>query len=331
MNQLRNNKIFRLLRRLIKSPNKRVVIYLVCVGIATIFWLLNMLGKEYTTDLELRVKYGNLPKNKVLVNELPKKITLHVNAYGFTLLRHKLNLSFSPLLFNITDITRNAMESGKRTGYIVLANQYISEISSQLSSDVKVLGIKPDTIRFSLDKIIQKKVKVYPNVNIEVKQQYQVSGQMRIKPDSVLVSGPRFMVDTLKRVFTEYRHYKFVSKLIQEKVRLATINDIEFAQNQVQLTVPVEEYTESQMLIPIFVENAPDSIHLKLFPNRVKATFIVGLGSYSEITPSNFRMVVSWNDRKPEGSMLKVQIRKVSPFVKSVKITPEEVEYLIER
>ncbi len=316
---------------IIRRPDKRVIIYLVCVGIATVFWLLNMLGKNYTTDVDLPVQYTNLPKNKVLINELPKKITLHVDAFGFTLLRHKLNLTFSPLVFNINDFTRNMMENGKRSEYLILTNQYLNEIADQLSSDVKVISISPDTLWFNFDQMIQKKVKVYPNVRIEPKRQYQLSGPIRTRPDSVLVFGPRSVLDTLNHVSTQYQRFESVSEAIQKDVMLVGIDDIEIKEQRVELNIPIEEFTESQMLIPLSVENKPDGITIKLFPNRVKVTFFVGLSRYSEILPADFKMVVSWNEIAPGRSVLKVQTRAVPPFVKSVKIIPEEVEYIIEK
>lgn len=331
MDQLKINRIFRFLRLVVRRPDKRIIIYLVCVGIATVFWMLNMLGKEYTADLDIPVRYTNLPANKVLTTDLPKKFTLHVNAFGFTLLRHKLSLTFSPLIFNVNDFTRNMMEAGKRPNYIILTNQYLNEITDQFSSDVEVLSINPDTLHFNFDQMIQKKVKVYPNVQVEPKRQYQLSGPIRTKPDSVLVFGPRTVLDTLKQVSTRYRNFKSVSENIQDNVSLVDINDVEIKERQVTVNIPIEEFTESQMLIPISIENKPDSINLKLFPNRVKVSFLVGLSRYSEILPADFKLVVSWNEMDQSRSMLRVETRAVPPFVKSVKIIPDEVEYLIEK
>ena len=331
MDNLEINKASGAPKQVLRRPDKRVIIYLVCVGIATVFWFLNMLGKNYTADLDLPVRYGNLPKNQVLINKLPRKLTLHVNAFGFTLLRHKLNLTFSPLVFNLDDITRDMMESDKRSEYHIVTSPYLSEIADQLSSDVHVLGISPDTLHFNFDKVVPRKIKVYPNVRVEPKRQFNVSGPIRTKPDSVLVFGPRSIVDTLKFVSTQYQRFESVSEPVQKNVSLVGIANIEIKDQRVELNIPVEEFTESQMLIPLSVENKPDNINIKLFPNRVKVTFIVGLSRYSEILPSDFKLVVLWNEIIPGKSMLKVQLRAVPPFVKSVKIIPEEVEYLIEK
>jgi len=331
VDQIKINRTLGFLKSGLRRQDKRIFIYLIFVGIATIFWFLNALSKNYTVDLDFPVKYTNLPKNKVLVNELPKKFTLQVNSFGFTLLRHKLKLTFSPLVFNVNEFTRNMMETTKQSQYTILTSQYKDEIADQLSSELKVLSISPDTIHFKFDQIIRKKVKVHPNVDIELKKQYQISGPIKTKPDSVLVSGPRSILDTLKQIPTKHQSFKSVSEAIQRNVSLADMDNLTIENQRIVLNIPVEEYTESQMFIPVSVENKPDSINIKLFPNRVKVTFLVGLNRYSEISPSDFRFSVSCKDINPWKSSLKVTSQATPPFVKNVKITPEEVEYLIEK
>lgn len=325
------NKAFWFLKSGLRRQDRRIFIYLVCVGIATIIWFLNALSKNYTVDLDFSVRYTNLPKNKILVNELPKEFTLHVNSFGFTLLRHKLKLSFSPLVFNVNEFTRNMMETTEQSGYTILTSQYLDEIADQLSNELNVLSITPDTLHFNFDHIVQKNVKVYPHVQIELKKQYQLSGPIRTKPDSITVYGPKSILDTLKQVSTEYQYFKSVSEAIQRNISLVEYDNIKFENQRIVLSIPIEEYTESQLLIPVSIINKPDSINLKLFPNRVKVTYLVGLSRYSEILPGDFKLSVTWNEINPEDSRLKIEILALPPFVKSVKIIPEEVEYLIEK
>lgn len=331
MDHIDINRFLEFLKSGLKRQDRRIFIYLICVGIATIFWFLNALSKNYTVDLDFPVHYTNLPKNKILVNEPPKEFTLQVNSFGFTLLRHKLQLSFSPLVFNVNDFTRNIMETTKQSGYTIQTSQYLDEIADQLSSELKVLKITPDTLHFNFDQIVQKNIKVYPNVQIELKKQYQLSGPIRTKPDSITVYGPKSILDTLKQVETNYQTFKSVSEAIQRNVSLVDYDNLKFDNHRIVLIIPIEEYTEAQRLIPVSIINKPDSINLKLFPNRVKVTYLVGLSRYSEILPGDFKLSVSWTDLNPDNSRLKVEILALPPFVKSVKILPEEVEYLIEK
>lgn len=327
----RSYRFIRWFKLLVSRQDKRLAIYLVCVGIATIFWFLNALNKDYTVDLSFPIRYTNLPKNKILVNEPPKTLKLQVTSHGFTLLRHKLNLTFRPLAFKVNDYTKKLMETTERSRYTVSTKQNLEQIADQLINEIKVIGISPDTIQFIFDRIIDKKVKVKPRVDIEYKKQFQLAGSIKIKPDSIVVSGPQTILDTLAFVQTKPQYFKAASELIQRNLSLEEIENLAFNTKRVVLNIPIEQYTESQMMIPVSIENKPDSINVKLFPNKVKVTFSVGLSRYSEVIPDDFDFSVNWEEISLKDSRLKINVNEVPPFVNSVKISPEELEYLIER
>jgi hypothetical protein len=94
--------------------------------------------------------------------------------------------------------------------------------------------------------------------------------------------------------------------------------------------IPVEEYTEAQQSVPVMLTDTPANVKVKLFPARVKVSFLVGLSRFSEIHPEDFKLAVSYTDI--EGGQQRLRIKTVSApaFLYDVKITPEEIEYLIE-
>lgn len=310
--------------------DRHVFIYLVCVGIATLFWFLNALSKNYTVDMDFPVRYTNMPKNRVLSNVPPSKFTLQVQAYGFTLLRQKMNVSFSPIYFDVNNFTNGMMENSKQPRYNIQTNQYLGKIAEQFSSDIRILAIKPDTLNFNFDQIIRRNVKVFPNVELDLERQYQQSGLIRTIPDSVEVSGPRALLDTLRFVPTRKQLFRTVSETIRRNVSLEEIEGVEIATRRVVLNIPIEEYTESQLLIPVEVSDKPDSVNIKLFPNKVKVSFLIGLSRYAEIKPSDFDLAVAWEDIQAGKSRLKIDSRRLPPFVKSIRLIPEELEFIIE-
>ena len=65
--------------------DKRIVVFIVCLSIATVLWFLNALSKDYSTTISYPVKYVNPPGNQFLSNSPPAKFDLKVEAHGFTL------------------------------------------------------------------------------------------------------------------------------------------------------------------------------------------------------------------------------------------------------
>ena len=130
--------------------DKRIVVFMVCLLIATVLWFLNALSKEYSTTITYPVKYVNPPGNQFLSNTPPAKFDLKVEAHGFTLLRHKLNLSFSPIVLNLTNTTQNL--EGETGAYTIRSETLRSRISDQVSSEIRIIEVLPDFFTLVLDR-----------------------------------------------------------------------------------------------------------------------------------------------------------------------------------
>jgi len=235
-----------------------------------------------------------------------------------------------PLEFNVNDMTSNRMLESRRNSYAFPAKQFLSELSYQMSNDLKIMSMNPDTLFFRFDKMGQKRVKVKPVVNVNLKKQYQISGNIIIAPDSVTVNGPQSTLDTLRFVATETQQYNAVSEPVQKQVNLKPVKGLFFEHQSVELNIPVEEYTEAQQSVPIVLDNQPSDVIVKLFPAKVKISFQVGLSRFSETHPEDFKLTVSYTDIQKGKQRLKISAETVPAYIYDLKIIPEELEYLIE-
>lgn len=312
------------------KDNRRLMVFLVCLAIATVFWFLNALNKEYTVDLSFPVKYTNLPKNKILANSPPDHFTLKVNSYGFTILRHKLSMAFSPLVFNVNDFTGRRMESSESSKFRIGTRQFINRISAQVSNELRIIEIQPDSLYFEFDKIVHRKIKVEPNITYTLKQQYYLNGNITTDPDSVLVSGAESVLDTLQYVLTQKQHYKELEKNTQRNVQLEGYENLTIEPKRVILKIPLEEYTEKNLIAPVHVTDAPANVNIKLFPDKVKVSFLVALSHFSDITEADFKLTVPYSDVVEKKEMLKINLDTKPQNILSVSVVPEQVEYLIE-
>ncbi|MGE4586654.1 MAG: hypothetical protein AB7D05_04865 [Mangrovibacterium sp.] len=311
--------------------NKKLVAYLVFVGIATIFWFLNALNKQYSVELTFPVKYTNWPKGRILVSDPPREFVLRVNSFGFTLLRYKLSMAFSPLIFNVNVFTSGKIESSDRSTFKIATRPFINRLSSQVSNELKITGIYPDTLVFRFEQVVSRLVKVQPVVSYTLKRQHFLNGKIITVPDSVRVSGPGSLVDTLSFVASVPRHFKEINHSMQQQISLAGIKQLEYSTGKVMLEIPVEEYTEKQLQIPVTVRNLPADTRINLFPEKVNLSFMIGLSRFREVTPEDFLVTVSFADILQQKDLLELKLEKQPPFIQSVSIFPEQIEYLIEQ
>ncbi len=323
-------KTIKFLKKIYFKNDKRVAAYLVCVVIATCFWFLNALSKTYTVDMTVPVAYINFPNNKTLSGKPDNQFNLKIKAHGFAILRHKIIFFFSPLEFNVNEMTKNRMTESKRSYFAFPAKEFTSELAYQMANELEILSMTPDTLIFKFDKMGQKLVKVTPMIKINLKKQFQISGDIKTTPDSVIVNGPQSTIDTLRFVSTETKRFNAVGQPVQTQARIKPIKDLYFEPEAVDISIPVEEYTESQQSVPVSLINQPANVKIKLFPPKVKVSFQVGLSRFAEMNPEDFKLTVNYSDIKERRQRLRITAESVPPYLYALKITPEEVEYLIE-
>lgn len=309
--------------------DRNIITYLICVVIATILWFLNALNKDYSAVISYPVKYVNLPQGKHLISDLPSTLSLEVRAKGFALLGHRISTSFLPITFNVNTYSNHLLEKDEVFEYTLNTNEIKDKIGNQLNTEIKLLDITPATIEFKFAQSVEKRVAVRPVVNYTLKRQY-ILNQITATPDSVLVSGPATIIDTLRYISTKSLRLKDLGKSVTKEVELTPLRGCTVDDATVKLDLQVEQFTETKKTIRLQARHVPGSFYLRLFPDNVNITYDVGLSNYEKITNQDFEFYVDYDQTK-SSSYLDVKVGKTPAFIKNLVFSPQKVEYIIER
>lgn len=311
--------------------NGKALVFLACLALASFLWFLNALEKQYTDHISVPVKYINLPKEKDLMGKLPDKFELTVDAYGYTLLQHKLSLAFSPVLLDVNELTSNYLENKFMSKYTISTFGHKEEFAKQISNEIKILSIRPDSITFVVSNIIEKLVKVHPVVNITFAKEFILQKSPVAQPPTILVHGPQEILDTLQYIYTKPVELKNISGTINRDVELDLLPELKSAIDEVTVQVAAEQYTEAKFEIPVIILNKPDALIIKTFPAKITVSCKVGLSQYNKLKSSSFRAVVDYEHHSEVRTKLPVILDKIPETVLSVDYFPKEVDYIIER
>ncbi len=312
--------------------DRNSLIFIGFLALSTFFWFLQALSKEYETDLKYPVKYTGIPKGYIIQDSnLPNKLTLKVEDVGFSLLRYKLTGTFIPASFNIGNrINLNYNHVGEGHAFIP-STQLYDHIEKQLSSTTNLISIKPDSIHIYYSKLLEKKVPVIPNIKVNPAKQHLVSGNIQVKPDSIMVYGPQHQIDTLQGIYTDMVKFDQIKDTIVRNISLHNIKGIDLDKRRVVLTVPVEPFTEKNLTVPVTGINFPDSLRLRTFPGLVDVSFFVGISKYNFIQSEDFEAFVDYNDLKGSAKgTAKVYLKVKTPYINNGRLGKDELEYLVE-
>jgi len=324
------------LRRILEKGaggiNRDVIIFAFFLLLSFIFWYLNSLGKNIESDLKYPVRYINLPKERILSEDLPSRLELYLKGPGYSVLKLKLSGSRAPLILDISTINYRRVPGSNTLSYYFLSSGLIPKLKSQLRTECEIVAIKPDTLFFTFDRIIAKAVPVIPDVEILTEKQYSVKGNIQVNPDSVILTGPKHIIDTVDNVKTRFKRLTGVDETITRSFMLKTSKEYSSSVKKVTVTIPVEQFTEAEIHVPVKIINRPDSIDIKIFPDEVTVRCQVAVSDYNQFKERPFEVVLDLNKVNLNSTdKIPVEIPNVPPFVNSLRVTPSKVDFLIEK
>lgn len=312
--------------------NKNVGVFLIFLILSTIFWLLNELEDVYVSNISYPVKYTDPPKEKVFVGDLHSQLDLKIEGTGFNLLEYRIGKQLMPIEFSVNSYDLNTIGEGQEEKYYILTNSIRSSLAQQLSSDLNILDISPDTLFFQFAKETQKKLPVVSTIDYSFDKQLMLKGDISIEPDSVTVIGPTKILDTISEIKTEHKKLEGITQTTFITVPLKKHHSqLQYSVKTVNITIPVEQFTEGEMRKELVVKNLPDSVVLRTFPRTIRITYLVGLSNYENLIPELFKATVDYKDIEKDSDKIPVKIEKTPDYLKSYSYNPHKVDYIIEK
>ncbi len=312
--------------------DRDAVIFSFFLLLSFVFWYLNSLEKVVEYDIKYPVRYVNLPEERVLTEDLPSRLELFLKGPGYSILKVKLAGSHAPLVLDVSTINYRRVPGSRALSYYILTSGLIPNLRNQLRAECEISSIKPDTLFFSFDRIITKQVRVVADLDVNTEKQYFIKGNILVKPDTVTISGPKRILDTVKTVKTRHKKLKGVNETITKSFALAASKKYKVSEKKVILTIPVEQFTEAEIRVPVKILNIPDSINIKIFPDAVTVKCLVAVSDYKKIEEIPFEVVLDLSKADLNSSeKIPVGFRNIPPFVSSLRVTPASVDFLIEK
>lgn len=310
---------------------QRLLLFLFFIILSFIFWFIRALNEIYQSDITYPIKYTKFPSDKILTGELPSRLKLRVEASGMNILARKLHLNVKALKFNVESFS--LQKSGNNSFYIL--TKQVREYIMEDLENIRILGISPDTLFFNFTSVETRKVKVRPGIenldNLFAKQ-YALNGIISTSPDSIIVTGPFTILDTLKFVLTESIELNNLTDTAVKTYNLQKIDQLDFNKKKIKVLIPVDKFTETAVNSEIELRNVPDTLDLKTFPNTVRIIYRITLSNYDKVRPEMLKPYVDYLDiDKTLRSNLQVRLTDTPAYIQRLRIIPGSVEYLIEK
>jgi len=292
---------------------------------AFLFLLLTKFSETYTQSIEFTIQLSELDDEVVIKQDSSNTVEAIVRAKGFNLLPYLLNTG-NTFSINAKDYT------SKKDNTLVMdvrANRHL--IANQLSNDMDILSIKPDTLFFNFDVMASKTVPVQLNANVSYVSGFDVVDRLKLSQDSVKLIGSNSKLDTIKVVNTKPLQLKAVQNTIDEVLQLEALDtDITVLPKTLSVSGTVKRFTEGKVTLPIALVNVPLGKELNYFPKTADLIYYVDLERFNDVKAQDFKIIADFNSLKhPNQKRIELKIAETSPIVKSTRLNQNSIEFII--
>jgi hypothetical protein len=151
------------MKRKVSVINRDVVVFAFFLFLSFGFWYLNSLGKEIEADIRYPVKYTNLPKERVIIDESPVRLNIYLKGTGYSILKQKLSGNNNPVFIDISKVNYFRVPGSKSLNYFIVTSGLAKSLTVQLRSGCEITSIKPDTLFFTIEKVAAKFIPYIPD------------------------------------------------------------------------------------------------------------------------------------------------------------------------
>jgi hypothetical protein len=311
--------------KLTKLEQKRFGVIILCVVCAVAAWLFLALNKKYPYSVQTEILYKDEPQGKAFKALQPDTADLKIEGTGWQLL-------FARLRIKPPSVTVSLQRLNNRS--YVLFSEQLDQINGQLGTSQKVISVTPDTLYFDFSRRTNKRVPIKLISKLTFAPQYGIAKAITLTPSYVNISGPHEELEKIHIWHTDSLKIEDIKGSVDTRVNVLknAINNISIYPNTVGVKIPVDEFTEKTIEVPLSVLNNKEYHDVKLYPKKVTITLLVALSNYQNANEERVKAAVDLNEWKVlKHNKLSVKATQLPEFSKLVSIEPRSVDFIIEK
>ena len=292
------------------------------LAFSVILWVSVSLSNDYNTNLQLPIKFFNVPEGYVATSPSSEKINVKVRGKGWNLI--------------------SAMIATKSEYYVDMGNELrkkkIIDLRSfdtentWLTSKLQIVEITPDTISFSFEKLSYAKLKIAPNLKIEFKHGYGLASDIVVIPESTTISGPITRLSTMQNIPTESIIIKDLSERTEKIVEIENIPGLNYETQTARVILNVQRIIEQSFdEINVKVLDIPVDRDVVLLPNKINILLRGGIDVLGKLNKDNITAFIYYSDVVLDTIGSVTPVVNIPEHTELVYIKPQQLNYVIKK
>jgi len=298
--------------------------FLLFLALATVIWALAKFSKESTATVSARLDYVNSPDTISVASNTSRHVSFDITGNGFQFLSYKLK---EPVI----EIDLSAHYQPGETQVVIPNPELAKLITDQLSNNTLVRNVTGDDLVIELDVMSTKMVAIKLDQRLSYADGYRTDGSVVIIPDSVMLSGPSILIEALDSVVTEPLIETNLSEDFAKTISLISpeSDKIKYSTLEVDVQVPIGEFTQKILSVPVQLVNVPPNTKVQLMPEVAQIRFEISVDLYQTVNELDFEIRCDFSKKHGEAAYLVPELIRSPEGLLHVDLLTDKLDYLI--
>lgn len=283
-----------------------------------------MLSNPKPYSAKVVLDFNNTPQRRAFHPLQSDTITVTVNGTGWDALFSRMG-GGKPINVDLHTLENKS--------FLVLSAQK-DQINNRRESDKQIISFMPDTLYFDFSNRKVKRIPVNLITSIKYRHQFFQSGNLTLNPAYVIINGPSNLIDGINSWNSDTLKMDSVDENINTHVNLQPVKEgnLSIYPKNIQANIPVDEFTEKELQIPVKLINNRGDDDVKIFPQKVKITFMISLSRFAEVDEDMFEATADLDLWRKNGyKTLPVKVSKAPDYCRIVKVDPGNIDFIIKK
>lgn len=305
------------------GTGRNILSFFVFLAISTFFWFLLALNDDVQKNYLLPVTIESFPENATILSGYNPTLNVTIKDKGSSLMQ--LGWGKSPSM----KINFENFAQPNDSVLLLSAAQLNSAVRNIFGMGATVVTMRPDSLKLIYTTNPGIKVPLAIKSNIRTLPQYAYAGHPICDVDSVVLysnSSSRYDIHAISTKPIELANLTDTSSV---ETALDVPAGMRVIPASVNVTFPVEPLVAKKRSVAINAVNVPAGRKLVTFPSMVEVSYLLPKSMYSKDNIA-IEATVDYNMISPDVKSLNVGISNLPAYFRSVSVTPQQVEFVIE-
>jgi len=294
---------------------------IVSIVFSIILWGTIALSEDYYSNIEIPLRITDFPVGYTIATDVPKNMTIKLKGSGWKLF--SLNAG--------QDVNYNVSVNGDSGLINITLLEYLTD-NRWVISELEVIDIIPASLTISVERIIEKKVPIVSNLNLDFKAGYGLATNIELNPDSMMVSGPVSVVKNLKELRTKELLLSSLDKKVVQQIGFINLPGTIYGTDFVTVTIDIQRVVDKQFDdINVNVLDVPRNRDVVLLPNKVSIGVRGGIDILGKLNKDQFEAFVFYRQVVLDTLGNVIPQVRLPENTNLLYLKPERLRYIIKK